>query len=50
MILSKTVELLKAAGYNSGFATDGEVLTLWEHEEDPPAPLTRPEASDVVES
>lgn len=46
MILSKVVELLRAAGYDSGFATDDEVLTLWEHDEDPPAPLTRPKAQD----
>jgi hypothetical protein len=34
------------AGFESGWALLGETLTVWEHDEDPPAPLTRPEASD----
>ena len=35
-------QLLLDAGFNGGWAITGDVLTLWEHEEEPPAPLTRP--------
>jgi hypothetical protein len=30
------------AGYTEGWAVSGDVLILWEHETDPPAPLERP--------
>ena len=43
-------KLLLNAGFADGWALLGDVLTVWLHDEDPPAPLTRPEASDVVES
>jgi hypothetical protein len=36
------IQLLLEAGYNDGWAVAGDVLVLWEHDEDPPAPLTRP--------
>lgn len=36
------LQLLADAGFNSGWAITGDVLTLWEHEEEPPAPLVRP--------
>lgn len=36
------VQKLYDAGFNTGWAIrDGE-LVLWEHEENPPAPFTRP--------
>ena len=38
--------MLVEAGFNSGWAIADGKLTLWEHEQDPPAPLTRPEATD----
>ena len=38
------LELLKEKGFTFGYALLGENLILWEHEQDPPAPLTRPEA------
>jgi hypothetical protein len=39
--------LLLTNGFNAGWAVLGEVLTIWEHDADPPAPLTRPtEASN----
>jgi hypothetical protein len=38
----KTVKMLIDAGYESGWALLGNVLTIWEHEENPPKPLTRP--------
>ena len=34
--------LLFAQNYDSGWALSGETLILWEHDTDPPAPLTRP--------
>ena len=37
------VDLLVDAGFETGWILTGEVLTLWEHDENPPAPLTRPE-------
>jgi hypothetical protein len=40
----KLVQQLLDAGYNNGWALNGEKLVLWEHDENPPAPLTRPEA------
>lgn len=36
------IQLLLEAGYTDGWAVAGDVLVLWEHDEDPPAPLTRP--------
>jgi hypothetical protein len=38
------VELLVNAGFTDGWALQGDVLVLWEHDAEPPAPLTRPEA------
>jgi hypothetical protein len=42
MTQQELIDLLIDAGYNTGFALNGDVLVLWEHEEEPPAPLTRP--------
>ena len=39
-------QLLLDAGFTDGWGMAGETLVLWEHDEDPPAPLTRPEATD----
>lgn len=36
-------QLLKDAGFDSGWALAADALVLWEHEEDSPAPLVRPE-------
>ena len=36
------VKVLLDAGFDSGWALSGDELTLWEHDEDPPAPLKRP--------
>jgi hypothetical protein len=38
----KTVESLLEAGYETGWALADGALVLWQHDEDPPAPLTRP--------
>ena len=43
MTQDELVELLIAAGFSNGFALAGETLVLWEHDEEPPAPLTRPQ-------
>ena len=42
MIVSPMVELLTQAGFTDGWALAEDVLILWEHDEDPPAPLERP--------
>jgi hypothetical protein len=42
MTQQEMIDLILDAGYNTGFALNGDVLVLWEHEEEPPAPLTRP--------
>ena len=42
------VTLLLDEGFTDGWVLLGETLTIWEHDANPPAPLTRPEASDVV--
>jgi hypothetical protein len=39
-------QLLLDNGFDWGWALSKEVLLVWEHDEDPPAPLTRPKASD----
>jgi hypothetical protein len=35
-------QLLIDAGFNSGWVLFDTDLVLWEHEAEPPAPLTRP--------
>jgi hypothetical protein len=34
--------LLLENGFDNGWALFGETLTIWEHDQDPPTPLTRP--------
>jgi hypothetical protein len=36
------VQKLYDAGFSEGWALRDGVLVLWEHDEDPPAPFTRP--------
>jgi hypothetical protein len=36
------VKLLLDAGFDSGWVVSNGVLILWENDENPPAPLTRP--------
>jgi hypothetical protein len=38
------IQILTDAGFDNGWALNGTQLVLWEHEEDPPKPLTRPKA------
>jgi hypothetical protein len=46
MTHKELVQVLTDAGFDDGWCLEGETLTLWLHEQDPPAPLTRPEAND----
>jgi hypothetical protein len=46
MTVEEIVTLLLDEGFTSGWSLLGTDLTLWEHGQDPPAPLTRPEATD----
>jgi hypothetical protein len=36
------IEILTKAGFTNGYALNGTDLVLWEHETEPPKPLTRP--------
>jgi hypothetical protein len=42
MTHEQLVQLLLDAGFNTGWALTGETLTLWEHAENPPKPLIKP--------
>lgn len=42
-------QLLLDAGYSDGWAIAGDVLILWEHAEEPPAPLERPAPAPAPE-
>jgi hypothetical protein len=46
MITPPMVQLLLDKGFTDGWAMSNDVLILWEHDQDPPAPLTRPEATN----
>jgi hypothetical protein len=45
-----TIKLLTDAGFSTGWVVRGDTLILWEHDEEPPTPLTRPEATDETPS
>lgn len=36
------IKLLEDSGFNGGWVLNDTELTVWEHDEEPPAPLTRP--------
>jgi hypothetical protein len=40
--INDLIQTLLGAGFNEGWALQGNDLVLWEHDEEPPAPLTRP--------
>jgi hypothetical protein len=47
MNLSLVAQSLLDAGFTDGWALADDVLILWEHDTEPPAPLVRPtEATD----
>jgi hypothetical protein len=37
------VDLLLDKGFDNGWVLQGDVLVVWEHDAEPPAPLKRPE-------
>jgi len=39
----EAMQALTDAGFTSGWSLLGDVLTVWEHDTDPPAPFIRPE-------
>jgi hypothetical protein len=40
---TKLCQMLHNKGFTNGWVLAGETLVLWEHDVDPPAPLTRPD-------
>jgi hypothetical protein len=42
MTHKEAIELLSNAGFDSGWVLSDGMLILWEHEQEPPKPLTRP--------
>jgi hypothetical protein len=42
MTTAEATKVLLDAGFDSGWVVSDGVLLLWEHEQDPPAPLARP--------
>ena len=38
----EALELLEKNAFHTGWVLQNGVLIFWEHDEDPPAPLTRP--------
>ena len=48
LIMSPMVKVLTDAGFLTGWALSEDELTLWEHDEDPPKPLTRPVAAKTA--
>lgn len=45
---TELVSLLRNNDFTDGWVLTGDTLSLWEHDEDPPAPLTRPKVTDVL--
>jgi hypothetical protein len=42
MTTEEIMQMLLDAGYTSGWSLVGTELVFWEHDANPPAPLTRP--------
>ena len=42
-------DLLYDAGFEDGWTLQDLILTTWEHEADPPEPLTRPKTEEPVD-
>jgi hypothetical protein len=49
MITPTFVQLLIDSGFDDGWALSEETLVLWEHEQEPPAPLVRPKMDEPVD-
>jgi hypothetical protein len=50
MTNDEATQLILDSGIVGGWTLHGDTLILWEHDQDPPAPLTRPEAIDETPS
>jgi hypothetical protein len=50
MIDDPIAQLLLNAGFTEGWAVADGVLILWEHHEEPPAPLVRPDEAPTTVS
>jgi len=46
IVITPMHQLLLDKGFESGWVLSEETLQVWEHDIEPPAPLTRPEATD----
>ena len=46
---TKLCQMLHEKGFSHGWVIQGDTLTVWEHEDEPPAPLTRPEPIEPTE-
>ena len=44
MTMDELIELLLSNGFTENWTLSDGVLTQWEHDAEPPAPLTRPKA------
>jgi hypothetical protein len=42
MIIPHFAQMLLDLGFTDGWSLFGDELVLWEHDQDPPAPLVRP--------
>jgi hypothetical protein len=43
MTHDELTKLLTNSGFDTGWILTDKILVLWEHDAEPPAPLTRPE-------
>jgi hypothetical protein len=50
MISNPLADLLIEAGFIEGWAVSDGVLILWEHDEEPPAPLVRPNETPAADA
>jgi hypothetical protein len=50
MTMDELIALLHENGFDSEWTLSDGVLVQWGHEADPPAPLTRPQATDETPS
>jgi hypothetical protein len=50
MTNDEATQLILDFGIVGGWTLHGDILILWEHDEEPPAPLTRPEETNETPS
>jgi hypothetical protein len=43
MTAEEAMQALTDAGFTNGWSLLGDVLTVWEHDTEPPAPFVRPQ-------